>query len=124
VVADVSGTAGGSSDSSDGGTVYVGSYCSYSTCWDGEVHALDAETGDVQWEEEVSGGVESSDPAVVDGTVYVGGVSRDVWALDASDGSVQWQYETAGRVNSSPAVAGDTLYVGSDDGYLYAIRVA
>ena len=32
-----------------------------------------------------------------------------------------WQFETGDRVRSSPAVAGGTVYVGSNDGHLYAI---
>ena len=35
-----------------------------------------------------------------------------------------WHYKTGGAVNSSPAVYGGIVYVGSDDGYLYAINVA
>lgn len=33
----------------------------------------------------------------------------------------RWAFETDGAVRSSPAVVDDTVYVGSDDGYLYAI---
>jgi len=38
-------------------------------------------------------------------------------------GKVKWQFHTGGRVISSPAVAGGTAYVGSTDGFLYAIDV-
>lgn len=34
---------------------------------------------------------------------------------------VVWKFKTAGRVISSPAVAGNSVYVGSTDGQLYAI---
>jgi outer membrane protein assembly factor BamB len=34
---------------------------------------------------------------------------------------VRWQFQTKGQVLSSPAVAGDTLYVGSSDHMLYAL---
>ncbi|HTB97552.1 MAG TPA: PQQ-binding-like beta-propeller repeat protein [Terracidiphilus sp.] len=34
---------------------------------------------------------------------------------------VRWKFETKGEVNSSPAVAGGVVYVGSNDGHLYAI---
>ncbi|MGZ7079862.1 MAG: outer membrane protein assembly factor BamB family protein, partial [Thermoanaerobaculia bacterium] len=34
---------------------------------------------------------------------------------------MQWRFPTGGEVNSSPIVAGDTAYIGSGDGKLYAI---
>ena len=34
-----------------------------------------------------------------------------------------WSYETGDSVHSSPAVAGGTVYVGSDDGHVYALDV-
>jgi outer membrane protein assembly factor BamB len=71
----VGGDAGnGSSDSSDGGVVYVGSE-SHS------VFGLDAGTGDQLWSfdtgQPVSGG-----PAVVDGSLYVGSHNRTVYRLE------------------------------------------
>ncbi len=37
---------------------------------------------------------------------------------------VKWQFHTAGQIYSSPAVAGDTVYVGSNDHNLYAVGLA
>ena len=40
-----------------------------------------------------------------------------------SIGSKQWGYKTSGDVRSSPAIgSGGTIYVGSNDNYLYAIN--
>jgi outer membrane protein assembly factor BamB len=37
--------------------------------------------------------------------------------------NVKWSYQTGGRIRCSPAIGIDgTIYVGSDDGYLYAIN--
>jgi outer membrane protein assembly factor BamB len=37
--------------------------------------------------------------------------------------SLKWRYETDGWIDSSPAIGSDgTIYVGSDDSYLYAIQ--
>jgi len=36
---------------------------------------------------------------------------------------LKWKFHTGGSVTSSPAVVGDTLYVGSNDRYLYALDV-
>ena len=50
-----------------------------------------------------------------------GGANGDVCALDASTGDLLWRYQTGDDVSSSPAVVGGVVYVGSDDGYVYAI---
>jgi outer membrane protein assembly factor BamB len=36
-------------------------------------------------------------------------------------GGLQWRFQTGGAVRSSPVLANDLLYVGSSDGYIYAI---
>jgi outer membrane protein assembly factor BamB len=41
--------------------------------------------------------------------------------LDASTGAKIWNYTTGYFVTSSPAVSGGTVYVGSDDGNVYAL---
>jgi len=52
--------------------------------------------------------------------VYVGSYDQNVYALNASTGSLLWKYTTNSDVPSSPAVANGMVYVGSDDGNLYA----
>ncbi|MFY9528120.1 MAG: PQQ-binding-like beta-propeller repeat protein [Candidatus Acidiferrales bacterium] len=37
---------------------------------------------------------------------------------------IKWQFHTDGQILSSPAVAGDALYVGSSDHFLYALDLA
>jgi len=37
---------------------------------------------------------------------------------------IKWQFHTKGQILSSPAVAGDTLYVGSGNHCLYALDLA
>ncbi|MDU5949810.1 MAG: PQQ-binding-like beta-propeller repeat protein, partial [Paenibacillus macerans] len=38
---------------------------------------------------------------------------------------MKWSFKTEGRVRSSPAIAADgTIYVGSDDGHLYALTAS
>jgi outer membrane protein assembly factor BamB len=45
-------------------------------------------------------------------------------ATAPSLGSVAWKFKTQGRVVSSPVVVGNTVYVGSTDGNLYAVNRA
>jgi outer membrane protein assembly factor BamB len=54
-------------------------------------------------------------------TVLVGTNEGSVFGLEAHSGAVLWEFKTAGRISGSPIVAGETLYVVSDDGTLYAL---
>jgi outer membrane protein assembly factor BamB len=73
-----------------------------------------------RWTVDAVGGVRSS-PAVVGGTVYVGGTDDSVYAIDAADGGDEWEFQTGGDVVSSPAVVDGTVYVGCNDDSVYAI---
>jgi len=47
---------------------------------------------------------------------------RCTYDTSGNSGQLKWRYQTGSKVYSSPAVGLDgTIYVGSDDGYLYAI---
>jgi outer membrane protein assembly factor BamB len=69
---------------------------------------------------------------MADGTVYVGSSDVEiigdegdpfgnVYAIDAEDGTQQWAFRTSDRVRSSPAVVDNIVYVGCDDGSVYAL---
>jgi outer membrane protein assembly factor BamB len=108
----------------------------------GAVTALDAATGEKRWQFAADDWLFSS-PTVAGGaggenrTVFIGAgdnfVTDDtsVYAIDARTGDRKWRYRTGGAVRSSPTVAdsttvgddsaGATLFVGSDDGRVYAL---
>ena len=103
----------------------------------GVLTALNASTGERRWRFSASDLVLSA-PTVAgvaadEGTVFVGSgdsfVTQDtsIYAVDAATGERRWRYRTGGAVRSSPTVAtvgtdpGGTVFVGSDDGYLYAL---
>jgi outer membrane protein assembly factor BamB len=96
--------------------VYVGSN-------DGNLYALNADTGALLWKYTTDSYVRSS-PAVANGVVYIGSTDDNVYALNASTGALLWKYATADSVVSSPAVANGVVYVGSDDGNLYALNAS
>jgi hypothetical protein len=51
----------------------------------------------------------------------VGSLDKNLYAVNP-DGTQKWAFTTGGPINSSPALGPDgTVYVGSDDGKLYAV---
>lgn len=100
---------------------------------DGVLRGVDLRTGRERWRVEIGQRILST-PAIADGRVYVGGADGVLWAVDASTGRVIWKHATEGAalesgkfgydrrtIVSSPAADGNTVYVGSRDGRLYAI---
>jgi len=98
---------------------------------DGNVYALDAETGVLQWKFATKDVVHSS-PAVVDRTVYVGSWDSYLYAIDAESGQQRWAFKSGEDdvihnqvgFQSSPAVVDGTVYVGCRDAHVYAIDAA
>ena len=60
----------------------------------------------------------------VNGDVYSVDNSRTMECLNSTDGSVKWTYSTYGQLTAAPVVnkADGTIYIGSYDGFLYAIN--
>jgi outer membrane protein assembly factor BamB len=126
-----------SSPAVSNGTVYVGSYDRY-------VYAINQADGKQRWAFKTQGRVTSS-PAVYAGRVFVSSFDGNLYALDAKTGEQRWKYAFAGEHRftaphlhgsmpvaemmpdpfdfylSSPSVVHDTVYVGSGDGYVYAL---
>jgi outer membrane protein assembly factor BamB len=64
-----------------------------------------------------------SSPALDGSYAYVG-AGANLVSVDITVHKVQWTFSTGGDVYSSPAVAGEVIYVGSEDGHLYAVDKA
>ena len=94
------------------GTVYVGS--------DFRFLALDANTGDIKWDKEMAGLVNSS-PTVAGDMVYVGSTDANLWVFDRFTGETQWIFETGNYVSSSAVVSNGFLFIGSGDHSMYAL---
>ncbi|MCC5834747.1 MAG: PQQ-binding-like beta-propeller repeat protein [Opitutales bacterium] len=101
-----------------GDVVYFGSY-------PGAVFALDVDSGDPVWGSpfEPDGMVDKS-PAYSNGRVFVttaGSDSTSLHAINAETGAELWTEADLGSSSlTAPIVVGNTVYVGSDDGYLDA----
>lgn len=76
----------------------------------GTLFAVDTATGRERWHYSAGG---DSSPAVVNGVLYLGGDDGGVHAIDATTGKEKWLSATGTPIHSSPAVAGNTVYVGS-----------
>jgi outer membrane protein assembly factor BamB len=64
----------------------------------------------------------SYEPVAAGGLLYVSSMVNDsVTAFDIRTGATRWVFFTEGPVRLAPAVWQDSLYVGSDDGYLYCL---
>ena len=122
------------------GVVYVGSN-------DGNLYAIDRQTGTQKWKFTTESRVNSS-PAVANGLVYFGSYDGNFYAVSADTGKLQWKFRNAGERRyaathlhgslpagetmpdpfdvylSSPAVWNGAVYFGSGDGNVYALDAA
>src|SRR6266550_564182 len=89
---------------------------------DGNVYAVDAESGQQIWKTTTRGPVPCT-PAIDHGTVYVGSYDGNLYSLDANSGALRWKFRTGDVVHASPAIANGVAYVGSWDSYFYAVDV-
>jgi outer membrane protein assembly factor BamB len=87
---------------------------------DGEVVALNADTGKVRWR--VKMGPTESSPLVANGLVYVGDWNGKVYALSAATGRTVWTYQTGDKVKDGVALSGNRVFVGSYDSHVYALN--
>lgn len=106
----------------------------------GELRAMKAETGDEVWTFPLP--AENpyfiywtvSSPTISGSKLFVGSLDGSVFALDAFSGKKLWHYQTGeamasfgpcmraeSQLTSSPVLSGNTVYLGSADGRLYAL---
>lgn len=88
---------------------------------DARLYALDRRSGRELWRfEEPSAWVIATPAVTADGIYSARSSSSNVRAIDRGTGEELWVNEADGFVFASPAVVGDRLYVGSDEGTLHA----
>lgn len=56
--------------------------------------------------------------------IIFGALDRRVYCYNKQTGEAVWQFETAGRIFASPVTHDGVVYIGSNDGVLYALREA
>lgn len=87
---------------------------------DGNLYALDAETGRPVWTFLETGRPVRTSPSVADGVVYFGDDDGFISALNIGDGEVLWRIQLQGMIRSSPVIATGTVFLGSDSGLIHA----
>ena len=106
------------------GRVYFGS-------GDGNVYAVDAQTGVLQWKFPTRDVVHAS-PSVAGNTIYIGSWDSFFYAIDAETGQERWSFKSGEDpaihnqvgFQSSAAVVDGTVYVGCRDAHVYALDAA
>jgi outer membrane protein assembly factor BamB len=94
------------------------------------VRALDPQNGTTVWQRQLTS------PQASARTLFGGGVSYaagrvyavngagDAAAIDAATGAIVWQVRPGGPLRGNPTIAGDTVYVVSQDNQLFALNTA
>ncbi|UCF62408.1 MAG: serine/threonine-protein kinase [Anaerolineaceae bacterium] len=90
-------------------------------CYDNNLYALDAQTGEFLWKYATDGGI-TGRPAAEDGVIFVGSEDHRLHAITARSGSLVWTYYTEGPVRSSPMLSHGHIFFGSDDAYLHVVN--
>jgi outer membrane protein assembly factor BamB len=94
---------------------------------DGNIYAFDASTGSKIWAFNTNGTILSA-PALDNHLLIVSSsplnwaINSNVYALSASTGSLVWNFTSKSEFHESPTIADDMVFVGSQDGYLYALN--
>ena len=93
------------------------------------LYAVDPDTGERSWRHSLLDGIwvdgqlcvaglyagkYQSSPAVVDGTVYLGGPDGFLNAIDAETGEERWRFEARGGIDAAPRVAEGKVFVGQN----------
>ncbi|HEY1306236.1 MAG TPA: PQQ-binding-like beta-propeller repeat protein [Vicinamibacterales bacterium] len=97
-----------------GGVVYVGG-------GNGDLVALDLQSGKLKWKYTTGNLIGESSPAVGTDAVYVGDLGGLMHAVRIGDGKGLWTFKTASEIKSSPVIADGAVLFGSYDGNLYAV---
>jgi outer membrane protein assembly factor BamB len=66
------------------------------------------------------GSKSESSPSIKDNSLFVG-IDFNLVGYDIKNETTLWTFKTGGNVYSSPATAGGVVYVGSEDGNIYAV---
>jgi Ca-activated chloride channel homolog len=91
--------------------------------------SVDPESGRVIWSRVLNDSKKTAaadgaltPPAIVNGKVFVGNNSGDLYVLSASTGEVLWTAHLGEAISFQPAVAGGKVYIATNEGTLYCLN--
>ncbi|MGC8878546.1 MAG: PQQ-binding-like beta-propeller repeat protein [Anaerolineae bacterium] len=96
------------------GVLYVG-------CYDNNLYALNAGTGEFLWKYATEGGIAAT-PCIWKDRILFGSEDRVFYAVSVRSGRILWTCPTEGRIRSSARVELEHAFFGSDDRRLYAVN--
>lgn len=94
------------------------------TALDHSVIAVDAETYQVLWNEDIEGAVAGSAVFGTDGMLYVGSLASQLERFDPVSGKREPILEAENWIWNTPSLDGDTLYFGDLNGRVYAFNTS
>ncbi len=97
------------------GTVYIG-------CYDNNLYALNAETGEFLWKYATEGGI-TGKPAIEADMIFIGSEDNRLHAISADHGKLVWMYYAEGPIRSSPAVSDGHVFFGADDSRIHVVNM-
>ena len=97
----------------DGERVFV-------TSLDHSVYAIDVETHDILWHEDLGGAIPGGVVLASDGMLYAGSLSKQLERFDPVTGAHEPVLDTHGWIWGTPVSEGDNLYFSDVDGYFYS----
>jgi len=87
---------------------------------DGNLVAVDADTGKQAWKRKLAGHLESS-PMAVGGTLYLGTDKTNVVAVDAANGAVRWQFNSPAAIKASPSFHDGRVFVADYESGMFCL---
>ncbi len=85
------------------------------------VHGINMETEEEEWIFDTGGLVRSSPVLDENGRIYFGCNDGNIYCLNLTNGTEIWSYNVGTSMVSDVYLGEDALYIGADDGYVYAL---
>jgi outer membrane protein assembly factor BamB len=90
------------------------------TSLDHSIFAIDLQTYEVVWHEDLEGAVPGGAVLGTDGMLYVGSLAKQLEKFDPATGAHEPVLDTTGWIWGTPVVDGDNLYFTDTEGYFYS----
>jgi len=85
------------------------------------MHALDAKTGKEIWSFTTKARIDSSAVITRDGRLFFGSNDGNFYVLDAGSGKEVWKFSAGAPIPASPALDGERIVIGAQDGRIYCL---